>query len=64
VFFDPDVYPMNWAWWDGKMTLHHYQDKHGLDTAMITKSSEEHDDEVEVAAEHKEPAATRTKHGH
>ena len=55
---------MNWAWWDGKMTLHHYQDEHGLDTAMITKSFEEHDDEVEVAAQQEEPAATGTKHGH
>ncbi|HTW31018.1 MAG TPA: cytochrome b/b6 domain-containing protein [Candidatus Sulfotelmatobacter sp.] len=35
VFFDPDVYPMNWAWWDGKMTLHHYQEEHGLDNATI-----------------------------
>ena len=35
VFFDPDVYPMNWAWWDGKMTLHHYRDEHGLDSATI-----------------------------
>ena len=31
VFFDPDVYPMNWAWWDGKMTLDHYRLEHGLD---------------------------------
>ena len=22
VFFDPDVYPMNWAWWDGPTTAH------------------------------------------
>ena len=22
VIFDPDVYPMNWAWWDGKMAPH------------------------------------------
>jgi hypothetical protein len=21
VFFDPDVYPMNGAWWDGKMPV-------------------------------------------
>ena len=21
VFFDPDAYPMNWAWWDGKMSF-------------------------------------------
>jgi cytochrome b subunit of formate dehydrogenase len=33
VFFDPDVYPMNWAWFDGKMSLHHYHDEHGLDPA-------------------------------
>ena len=25
VFFDPDVYPMNWAWWDGKMPVEHYR---------------------------------------
>ncbi len=25
VFFDPDVYPMIWAWWDGKMPLEHYK---------------------------------------
>jgi cytochrome b subunit of formate dehydrogenase len=31
VFFDPDVYPMNWAWWDGKMPVEHYRQEHGLD---------------------------------
>jgi cytochrome b subunit of formate dehydrogenase len=31
VFLDPDVYPMNWAWYDGKVSLHHYQEDHGLD---------------------------------
>jgi cytochrome b subunit of formate dehydrogenase len=31
VFFDPDVYPMNWAWWDGKMPLEHYRHEHELD---------------------------------
>ncbi|HTS37028.1 MAG TPA: cytochrome b/b6 domain-containing protein [Candidatus Solibacter sp.] len=31
VFFDPDVYPMNWSWWDGKMTMHHYHHEHSLD---------------------------------
>ena len=25
VFFDPDVYPMNWAWRDGKMPVEHYK---------------------------------------
>jgi cytochrome b subunit of formate dehydrogenase len=32
VFFDPDVYPMNSAWWDGKMPLEHYREEHELDT--------------------------------
>jgi len=31
VFFDPDVYPMNWAWWNGKMPLKHYREEHALD---------------------------------
>ena len=31
VFLDPDVYPMNWAWYDGKVSLHHYQEEHRLD---------------------------------
>ena len=59
VFFDPDVYPMNWAWWDGKMTLHHYRDEHGLDGQALTEvtlgeaaDSEDHDSEL-----------TEVKHG-
>ena len=32
VFFDPDVYPMNWAWWDGKMPVENYRHEHELDT--------------------------------
>ena len=47
VFFDPDVYPMNWAWWDGKMPLHHYREEHALDAATIETAveapSEDHD---------------------
>jgi cytochrome b subunit of formate dehydrogenase len=35
VFFDPDVYPMNWAWWDGKMPLHHYEEEHALDSETL-----------------------------
>ncbi|HTW57178.1 MAG TPA: cytochrome b/b6 domain-containing protein [Terriglobales bacterium] len=41
VFFDPDVYPMNWAWWDGKMSLHHYREEHGLDSTTLTEASRE-----------------------
>jgi cytochrome b subunit of formate dehydrogenase len=36
VFLDPDVYPMNWAWWDGKMPLHHYREEHALDAATLS----------------------------
>jgi cytochrome b subunit of formate dehydrogenase len=39
VFFDPDVYPMNWAWWDGKMALEHYREEHGLDYTTLLKAS-------------------------
>ena len=35
VFFDPDVYPMNWAWWDGKMPVEQYRHEHGLDTESL-----------------------------
>jgi len=35
VVFDPDVYPMNWAWWDGKMPVKHYREEHGLDAEAL-----------------------------
>ena len=35
VFFDPDTYPMNGAWWDGKMPLRHSQEEHGLDRETL-----------------------------
>jgi cytochrome b subunit of formate dehydrogenase len=35
VFLDPDVYPMNWAWWDGKMPVEHYRHEHELDTESL-----------------------------
>jgi cytochrome b subunit of formate dehydrogenase len=40
VFFDPDVYPMNWAWWDGKMSFEHYREEHGLDTETLLSAAE------------------------
>jgi cytochrome b subunit of formate dehydrogenase len=58
VFFDPDVYPMNWAWWDGKMTLHHYREEHGLDEHPQIDSSDEGSEptNTEGAGEDREPA--------
>jgi cytochrome b subunit of formate dehydrogenase len=40
VFFDPDVYPMNWAWWDGKMSFEHYREEHGLDTETLLAAAQ------------------------
>ncbi|MFY9852931.1 MAG: cytochrome b/b6 domain-containing protein [Terracidiphilus sp.] len=39
VFFDPDVYPMNWAWWDGKMPVEHYRHEHELDTEALAEAA-------------------------
>ncbi len=38
VIFDPDVYPMNSAWHDGKMSLEHYRKEHELDTEAESES--------------------------
>ena len=39
VFFDPDVYPMNWAWRDGSMSAEHYKEEHELDTGTLAESN-------------------------
>ena len=54
VFFDPDVYPMNWAWWDGKMTAHHYREEHGLDRATLVESVGEKNSAAEPEASEQE----------
>lgn len=30
VIFDPDVYPINWAFWDGGVSEEHYREHHAL----------------------------------
>jgi cytochrome b subunit of formate dehydrogenase len=60
VFLDPDVYPMNWAWWDGKMSLHHYREEHGLDTAPVVETVDEPESETPAT---EEPETTEVKHG-
>src|ERR1700728_5295189 len=62
VFFDPDVYPMNWAWWDGKMTLHHYREEHGLDPNPLIETPAPLNKGVNESADEPEPA--EIKHGH
>ena len=39
VIFDPDAYPMNWAWFDGRMSIEHYEHEHPLDRLAITRAS-------------------------
>lgn len=56
VFFDPDVYPMNWAWWDGKVPLEHYRAEHPLDLQAMLEArkvdtQEAHTDESSVKGE-------------
>jgi cytochrome b subunit of formate dehydrogenase len=61
VFFDPDVYPMNWAWYDGRMTLHHYREEHGLDVNPMIEIPEPEESSESGAEEETEP--TEVKHG-
>jgi cytochrome b subunit of formate dehydrogenase len=41
VFLDPDVYPMNWAWWDGKMSFELYAEEHEGDPATLLQAAQE-----------------------
>jgi cytochrome b subunit of formate dehydrogenase len=38
VIFDPDVYPMNWAWYDGRMSIELYAEEHGADGETIAEA--------------------------
>ena len=38
VIFDPDAYPMNWAWYDGKMSVESYEHEHPLDLLAIERA--------------------------
>ena len=35
VIFDPEVYPLNWACWDGRVSESWYRHEHPLDTASL-----------------------------
>ena len=60
VFLDPDIYPMNWAWWDGKMPRHHYEEEHGLDRQALGQAHAAIKAESEAE---KEPETTGVPHG-
>ena len=66
VFFDPDVYPMNWAWWDGKMSFEHYREEHGLDAETLLEATRaEAKQRLSAASEDEEkPADTAAVNEH
>jgi cytochrome b subunit of formate dehydrogenase len=37
VIFDPDAYPMNWSWYDGRVSAEHYRSEHPLDCQPPTR---------------------------
>lgn len=41
VIFDPDVYPMNWTWFDGKMTEEQFHEEHALASAVTAEKKED-----------------------
>jgi len=41
VIFDPDVYPLNWAFWDGRISTELYKEEHGLDYRKMTERGAE-----------------------
>ena len=48
VILDPDLYPMNFAFFDGKMSVEHYHEEHGLDTETLAKYTGQGGDEVKT----------------
>ena len=61
VLLDPDVYPMNWAWWDGKMSFEHYLEEHGLDGETLLQAAAA---EADAAPPSAEPPADVSGNGH
>jgi cytochrome b subunit of formate dehydrogenase len=41
VIFDPEVYPINWAWYDGKMREGHFRHEHELEWEKMQKESKD-----------------------
>ena len=38
IIYDPETYPMNWAWLDGRMSIEHYQHEHPLDAETLASA--------------------------
>jgi hypothetical protein len=41
VIFDPDVYPLNWALVDGKVSEEYYKEEHELDYEQMIEAQNE-----------------------
>ena len=54
IFLDPDAYPMNWAWWDGKVSEHHYEEEHALDSETLLAARAE-ENKARSSEENEEP---------
>ncbi|HEV2116537.1 MAG TPA: hypothetical protein VGR48_10955, partial [Terriglobales bacterium] len=54
-------YPMNWAWYDGKMSLEHYREEHGLDANSLLEASRTL--ENATGSEESQAAASASKNG-
>lgn len=37
VFIDPEVYPINWAWWDGRVTREWHEHEHPLEQPKVVE---------------------------
>jgi cytochrome b subunit of formate dehydrogenase len=46
VIFDPDVYPLNWAFWDGKISEHHLREHHPLQYEALQHPAAEDDSDA------------------
>jgi hypothetical protein len=40
VIFDPEIYPMNWAWYDGRVSAKWYAHEHPEHYAQLVASGE------------------------
>jgi formate dehydrogenase gamma subunit len=48
VILDPDTYPVNFAFLDGKMSVEHYQEEHGLDSVTLSQYAGDAGDEAKT----------------
>jgi len=64
VFLDPGVYPMNWAWWDGKMTLRHYREEHGLERVAPLENAGSRVAASRESVARQESESVEVKHGY